>query len=204
MYYIGRGLCKIFLRLMGGYTSIGEENIPKTGGVIIAPNHISYADPPLVGAGMRRPIHFMAKEELFKVPVLGMFIRYAGCFPVKRGKADRQALKRAIGMLEQGKVICIFPEGTRSPDGKLQDPELGLGLVALKSRAPVIPTAVIGTDRVLPAHSKRPGRFRTKIVYGEPLIFPDLYDIRDSKQAIEEACRRTMTAIEELLSCNSS
>ena len=199
LYYFGRGFFKLVFRTLGGITSVGEENIPATGGVILAPNHLSYADPPLVGCGMRRQVHFMAKEELFKVPILGAAISRVGSFPVRRGTADRAALNKAIELLEQGGVVCIFPEGTRSTDGMLQEPELGIGLVALKSRAPVVPVAVIGTDKVLGAHAKRPHRHPVSVFYGAPISFPDLYEGRHGRDAVEEVGRLTMLAIGGLL-----
>ncbi len=198
-YWFGKGLCGWFFRLFGGLESIGRENIPKTGGVIICPNHVSHVDPPAVGVGIRRQVHFMAKEELFKVPVLGYCIRKVGAFPVRRGTADRKAIKRAMDLLDEGKVVCLFPEGTRSLDGKLQEPELGVGLIALKNGAPVVPVAVIGTDRVLPSGASRPTRHRVRVVYGAPMRFDDLSGASD-RAAMEEVGRRIMAAIADLQS----
>lgn len=200
MFYIfARDMLRVLFFILGGLKSVGRENIPRTGGVIVASNHISNLDPPAVGAGMRRQVRFMAKEELFHPEICGIFMRCAGTFPVRRSTADRKAIKRAIELLDQGNVVGIFPEGTRSEDGKLREPELGLGLIALKSRAAVIPTAVIGTDKILPLHAKRFYFHKAKIVYGEPLTFPDLYDASDSRQAMEEIGRRVMAAIADLL-----
>lgn len=204
MYYLSCSLFRLLFRILGGVTSVGEDNIPQTGGVIIAPNHISYADPPAVSCSMSRQVHYMAKAELFKVPILGALIHKVGSFPVRRGTADRKALRRAIQLLGEGKVICVFPEGTRSPDGKLQEPEFGIGLIALKSRAPVVPVAVAGTDKVLPPHSKRPHFHPVRITYGRPLRFTDLYDVEESRQTIEEVGRRVMAEIANLLSVDNS
>ncbi|HUV04914.1 MAG TPA: lysophospholipid acyltransferase family protein [Armatimonadota bacterium] len=200
MYYVSRAIFRLIFRILGGVTAVGVENTPETGGVILAPNHISYVDPPAVACPMSRQLHFMAKGELFRAPVLRTWMRMVGAFPVRRGTADRKALRRAIELLGEGRVVCIFPEGTRSPDGKLQDPELGIGLVALKSRAPVTPALMIGTDKVLPPHSKRLHFHPIKIIYGEPLTFPDLYEAGESRQALEEIGRRVMAAIAELSS----
>ena len=199
-YKICRVFFKLFLRLMGKMTFIGTENIPKTGGVIIAPNHISYIDPPLISAGVSRQVHFMAKEELFKIPILGFVMRKAGSFPVRRGRADRKSLKHAIKILEENKVICIFLEGMRSPDGTLQKPEPGLGMIALKTRATIIPTAIIDADKVLPLHAKRLHFHPMKVIFGKPVPISDLYDADSSRQAIEEVGRRTMAEIADLLS----
>jgi len=201
VYYIGRAICKLFLKLLGGYTPSGAENIPKKGGVLLAPNHVSYLDPPVVGCGISRKVHFMAKEELFKVPVFGSLIRSVGAFPVRRGTADRSALKRAMDLLAQGKVVCVFPEGTRSSDWNLQPPELGFAMVALKSRAPVIPAAIFGTERALSPRSPGLHRIRVRVVYGKPMTFDDLYG-NPSRGSVEEAGRRVMKAIHELLTAN--
>ena len=198
-YYFSRALCGMFFRLMGGLEIIGRENIPETGGVILCPNHVSHADPPAVGSSMRRQVHFMAKDELFRVPVLGFLMARIGSFPVRRGAADRKAIRRAMDLLEEGRVVCLFPEGTRSPDGKLQDPELGVGLIALKTGVPVVPVALIGTTGVLPAGASRPSRHHCKVVYGQPLRFDDLSGATDRK-AIAEVGRRIMSAIAGLQS----
>jgi 1-acyl-sn-glycerol-3-phosphate acyltransferase len=203
MYYLSYVLLRLLFRLTGGLAPVGGENIPPTGGVILAPNHISYLDPPAVGCGMRRPIRFMAKEELFRSKLLGWWMRKVGAFPVRRGTADRSALKQAIELLGQGEVVCVFPEGTRSPDGNLQEPELGIGLIAMKSRAPVVPVAVLGTDKVLPAGSGRLHRHRVKIVYGPTVELTDLYDARESRRCLEEVGARVMSAIHDLLSSHT-
>ena len=200
MYYkIGKIISQFMFFLFGGLKSVNADNIPKTGGVILAPNHISYADPPAVGSAMNRQVHFMAKEELFKPAIIGKIITAVGSFPVRRGTADRKAIKQAIDLLKAGEIVCLFPEGTRSLDGKLQEPELGIGLIALKSGAPVVPVAVVGTDTVLPSNGKRPGRKRITIEYGEPLMFTDLIEAGDSRQNMEEVGKRTMAAIGNLL-----
>ena len=185
--------------LYGGLKSVNANNIPKTGGAILAPNHISYADPPAVGSAMSRQVHFMAKEELFKPAIMGKIITAVGSFPVRRGTADRKAIKQAIDLLKAGEVVCLFPEGTRSMNGKLQEPEMGIGLIALKSGAPIVPVAVIGTDWVLPSDGRRRRRRQVIIEYGEPLTFEDLCQTGDSRQNMEEVGKRTMSAIGDLL-----
>lgn len=199
LYYFSRWLLKALLKVFGRISAEGFDRFPRTGGVILAPNHISYLDPPAAGIYVPRQVHFMAKEELFKVPLLGAWMRRVGAFPVKRGTADRKAIKHAIGLLEQGRVVCVFPEGTRSEDGKLQEPELGIGLIALKSRCPVVPVLIKGTDKVLPMHAKRLYFHPIHVVYGEPLTFPDLYESSDSRRAMLEVGHRVMTAIQDLV-----
>jgi 1-acyl-sn-glycerol-3-phosphate acyltransferase len=198
MYWIGRFLCGLLYMVFGRWQCLGSENVPKTGGVILAPNHVSYSDPPAVGCGVRRQVHYMAKKELFHIPVLGLLIKSVGAFPVKRGTADRAALRRAIDIVQNGGVICMFPEGTRSPDGELMKAESGIGMVALKSRATVVPVALIGTDRLLPLHSWYFHFSRVRVVYGKPMTFDDLYERGVDREAIDEVGRRVMAAIGEL------
>ncbi|MBA4543121.1 MULTISPECIES: 1-acyl-sn-glycerol-3-phosphate acyltransferase [Thermoactinomyces] len=138
----------------------GVHHIPKEGPVVICANHISNLDPPLLGAAMDRRIHFMAKQELFRIPLFSMLIRVLGAFPVKRGSGDLQALKQALRLLQEEKVLGIFPEGTRSRDGKLGRAHTGAALIALRAGAPVVPAAIIGPYRLF-----RPVR----IIFGQPI-----------------------------------
>jgi len=197
LYYIGRAMCRVILRTLGWRETIGSKRMPKEGGVILAPNHVSYLDPPLVGSGISRQVHFMAKQELFDIPVFGFLIRAVGAFPVKRGTADRGALKKALELLNEGRVVCIFPEGARSQDNNLQPPELGFAMIALKSRVPVVPTALVGTERSLSPKSPFFRFGRIKIMYGNPMTFEDLYD-KSGRESLEEVGRRVMEAIGQL------
>jgi len=155
-------------------------------------------DPPAVGGGSPRQVHFMAKSELFRIPVLGPLIAAAGAFPVKRGSADRAALRKAIEYLQNGEVVAMFPEGKRSLDGKLQEAELGVGMIALRAQVPVIPVGLVNTERLLPPHSSFLHFSRIKICYGPPVELSDLY-AQSGREAMEECGRRIMSAIAALL-----
>lgn len=203
LFWIGWHLSRLVLAVFGRCRYIDADNVPKTGPVIIAPNHVSYLDPPTAGSGYRRVTHFMAKQELFKIPVLGWLIKAVGSFPVKQHSADRNALKTALDLLSKGEVVCIFPEGTRSLDGRLLPAQAGIGMIALKSRAPVVPVALIGTNRVLPPHSLFFRFGRVTVVYGRPMTFDDLYDRGLDREAVEEVGRRIMSAIASLLEKHS-
>lgn len=146
----------------------GTENIPADGPLVIASNHVSLLDPPVLGACSTRKVHFMAKQELF-VPVLGFIYRTLGAFPVRRGGADRAAIKHGIDILQSGKVLAIFPEGTRSKTGKLGKAEPGALMMASKTRAAIVPSCVIGTD------FRRQGRIWPKVTvrFGKPIYFPE-------------------------------
>ena len=124
----------------------GRENIPDKGAIIVAPNHKSYWDPPVIGTAVNnRIIHYMAKEELFKNPIFGWIIRQFGTFPVKRGTVDRQAVRQAVRELKSGNPLGIFPEGTRIKREGLGRFHSGMASLALMTGTPVVPVAVIGT-----------------------------------------------------------
>ena len=198
LYAIGKFLSASVCKVFGRWKVIGRENIPKTGGVILCGNHVSYIDPPALGGGATRPVHFMAKLELFRIPVLGFLIRHVGAFQVKRGTADRTALRKAVELLESGEVVGMFPEGARSLDGKLKPPEAGVGMIALRARAPVIPVALVNTEKLLPPHSFLFKFSRVKVIYGKPIPLDDLAG-QSGREAVDEVGRRIMSAIAELL-----
>lgn len=130
------------------YRVTGRENLPAQGGYILAANHLSLWDPPLIATLVRAHIHYMAKQELFEIPIFASLMRVLGVFPVKRATADRGAIRTAINLLQAGKVVGIFPEGTRSKTGLLQSPEAGLELIAGLAKVPVVPVAISGTNRI--------------------------------------------------------
>lgn len=200
LYAIGKLLSIAVCKMFGRWQVIGRENIPRKGGVLLCANHVSYIDPPALGAGASRRVHFMAKEPLFRVPVLGFLIKRVGAFPVRQHTADRTALKKAIELLQNGEVVAIFPEGTRNFNPQeLLPPEPGAGMIALKSRVPVVPVALINTEKLLPPHALFFRFARIKVAYGKPVDLGNLYD-KNGREAVEEAGKRIMAAISELLS----
>ena len=199
LYWIGRELFRLFFQVFCGWRVVGAENCPRTGPLILAPNHISYLDPPAVGCAVPQPVWFMAKHELFKIPVLGTVLPRVHAFPVHRGAPDRPALRRAEALLHEGKTVVLFPEGARRFDGRLGDPEPGVAFVALRTRVPVVPVALVGTDRALPRHSVLPRPARVEARLGRPITFPDLYDRRGDRSGLDEAGRRIMAGLRDLL-----
>lgn len=126
----------------------GLENVPSAGPFLLVSNHISMIDPPSLGALLPRRITFMAKEEAFRDPLLGRVVRWYGAFAVKRGQPDRQALRTATAVLKGGGVVGMFPEGTRSKTGRLNKAFAGSALVAHMAKAPILPVAITGTERI--------------------------------------------------------
>ena len=197
-YFFWRAAFRMVFKSMG-LEIAGLGNVPRTGPLIVASNHRSHADPPLVGACLPRSGHFMGKRELFEVPIFSPIIRKTGAFPVTRGRPDRRAMRYAIQALANGEVVVMFPEGTRSEDARLKEPELGVAMIALKSRAPVLPVAVAGTEHILPKGSTVPRGHPLKVRFGRPLTFDDLYEARPSRPAMVEIGDRLMGAIGDLL-----
>lgn len=146
-YYVGRWLVRVAL-LFTRFELTGRENIPKEGPLIVVANHLSLADPPILGVAVSRKMLFMAKEELFRSRLSGYFVRGYGAFPVYRGRLGLKALKEAERLLGRGLALAIFPEGRRSPTGKLANALPGVGLLAYRSRAPVLPVGFTGTEKI--------------------------------------------------------
>lgn len=193
MYNVVRVFLHYFFKVIFRCKIIGADNIPSYGGAIIAANHVSLFDPPVVGTAFARPIHFMAKEELFAIPVLKWIFTGLKAFPVRRATADRTAIRHAITLLNNGELLGLFPEGTRSKTGKLGKPETGLAMIALKSGAPVVPTAIIGTNKVWKDGLLLP-RFIVK--FGAPIT---VEQGKADKEAMENLSNRIMQEISHLL-----
>jgi 1-acyl-sn-glycerol-3-phosphate acyltransferase len=145
-YSASRFLLGGFVGALSGWEVHGRENVPKTGAVIVASNHISYWDPLLVGTAAVREQHFLAKEELFRGP-LGWLIRSYNAIPIRRGRADLSGLAKATDVLRAGRSLILFPEGTRQRDGELRAARPGLGMLAVGSDALIVPTCIMGSNR---------------------------------------------------------
>ncbi len=166
----------------------GAKNVPLDGPVIVACNHISYFDPPLLGTACPRRIRYMAKTELFRIPILGPLIRGFGAYPVDRSVAPMTAVRRSVEVLRRGEVIGIFPEGTRNPDGTVQARE-GVALLASLGKAPVVPASVLGT--------REAARFRRfEVVFGSPLRLPA--DRKATREELANFTEQVMQAIRKL------
>jgi len=178
------------------------ENIPRQGGVIIASNHISYYDPPFVSVSTPREVHFMAKRELFSIPILGFIIRKLNAFPVSRGKYDRQALEAAIEVLKKGEALIVFPEGTRSRNkGEFLSPKAGIGVLAREGEVPIVPTYISGSDELTKIFfSFR----RVRVTFGPPISREWVKSRPEGKPGFSQIANEVMQKIGELkISCAS-
>ncbi|MFZ5651108.1 MAG: lysophospholipid acyltransferase family protein [Bacillota bacterium] len=191
-------VCGFFLKTVRRMEVRGAENIPLRGGLVLVSNHRSYWDPVVIGCAMpnTRQIFFMAKHELFKVPFLGPVITALGAFPVKRGGADRNAIRTALGHLAEGRVVGIFPEGTRSKGEDMLEPHMGAAMLSARTGSPVLPVAVIGTKGFLG---------KVKIVFGTPMT-PDLPQAGGAKAGRNELMvisRAIMDRVADLMASKS-
>jgi 1-acyl-sn-glycerol-3-phosphate acyltransferase len=150
------------------------ERVPLAGPVILASNHASYIDPPLVGAGIRRQINYLARDSIFHVPILAAILRSWEVVPVDRDGGTGRGLKDILSRLEEGRAIILFPEGTRSRHGELNPARSGIGLTVVKSSAPVVPARVFGTHDAYGPHKRLPRPRRVMVKYGQPLLFEAL------------------------------
>ena len=191
LYPLGKILCSAIFYPLYRIKVIGAENFPKEGGVLLCTNHIDNVDPPVVGSTCPRPVHFMAKEELFKMPLLKSILPQVNAFPVKRGMSDREAFRNTLKILKSGKVVGMFPEGTRSKTGELGKGLAGAGFFALKGGdAVVVPCAIIGPYKAFR---------RLKVVYGKPL---DLTTYRENRTSAEDVTEVIMSEIQKLIEQN--
>jgi 1-acyl-sn-glycerol-3-phosphate acyltransferase len=179
LYYAGWTVTRVLSKLLFRIRVSGQDHIPATGGFILATNHISWYDPPLVGSWATRQVYFFAKSELFKIPILGWAIRRTNALPVKRGTVDRKSIEVSVAVIKQGYGLTFFPEGTRSKSDHFLDPKPGLGLLAIRAACPIVPGYVHGANRLTDCFL---GRNRLRVVFGEPFspdwvaAFPDNKD----------------------------
>ena len=199
LYRLSRFLLGLLFRCYNRWEVNGRELFPDSGGVLLIANHTSYADPPIAGTACRRPINFMAKSELFRIPVLSALIRRTHAFPVQRGAGDQHALRRAVRLLQRGQVLLIFPEGTRSADGRLQPFEPGAAFIALASGAAVVPMAIDGADRLLPRGMPilLPGKLRLR--FGPPVDLSRFRGQRRTRELLQQAGDEMHAALAALL-----
>jgi 1-acyl-sn-glycerol-3-phosphate acyltransferase len=175
----------------------GTEHVPMQDKLIVVANHASDFDPPMLSSSVRRPVSYMAKEELFKVPVLAQAIRLYGAYPVKRGSADRSAIREAIKQLEAGWAVGIFLEGTRTDDGRIPNPKVGAALIAAKTQTPLLPVCLWGTHEIFPEGSAIPRPVPLTIRIGE-VIDPPATTKRDQLEAVTAQCTEAIHKLHDL------
>lgn len=195
-YNIIRAILR-FVFILLGLKVEGLENLPADGGIIVVANHVSNWDPVMIALALNRPVHFMGKAELFNYKILGKLLIALNAFQVKRGSADRQSIRQALKLLEEGKVLGIFPEGTRNKTGQELKTQTGAAFIALRAGAGIIPVACVGTNHIFPIGWFRPLQVRV----GKPLLLSDYQDQKVNSAALEQLSNEIFDKINSLL-CN--
>jgi 1-acyl-sn-glycerol-3-phosphate acyltransferase len=154
--------------------TFGRENVPKTGGVLLVANHQSYLDPVLVAVHLRRPVSFMAKSELFTNPYFGWLIRALHAYPVRQGEGDVGAIRETIRRLQEGHILNIYPEGSRTQTGEIGTMEKGVALIIRKAKVPVVPVAIDGSFKAWPKGHKFFHNHPIRVLYGKPMQLSEL------------------------------
>ncbi len=175
----------------------GAQHVPKRGKLLVVSNHASDFDPPFVSSAVGRPVAFMAKEELFRVPVLKQAITAYGAYPVKRGSADRSAMKSAVASIENGWATGLFLDGTRMPDGRIHDPKIGAAWIAAKTQAPILPVCLWGSHEIFEPGSARPRSVPLTIRIGAPIACPVSTD-RAELEAVTAHCAAVINDLHDL------
>jgi 1-acyl-sn-glycerol-3-phosphate acyltransferase len=199
-YHYSKWLARLILRVLYGCKFEGRENIPQGCPLIIASNHCSYCDPMSVGAGVPRPIHFMAKTDLFKNPFFGGFIRFYHAVPIRRGGMDWRGIEVLKKILSDNGALIMFPQGTRRPDGgSLGKPKFGVGMFAQETGATIVPVFMLGTGRLTEAFlRRRPMR----VYFGEPIRPEDYAHIKEGPRGQLQIAEMVMERIAELIKSN--
>jgi 1-acyl-sn-glycerol-3-phosphate acyltransferase len=196
MKYVLLGpLLRLFYRLR----TSGLENVPAEGPAILATNHLSPLDTVLVPLVVRRKVVFLGKAEYFENRRVAWFFRGAGVIPIRRGGPEsREALQGAVEALQEGKLLGIFPEGTRSPDGRMYRGKTGVARIALRARVPVIPIGIVGTYELMPYRSKVPKPGKVDIRFGKPLLFAEHFSKPTNRLLLRSVADEIMFEIRRL------
>ncbi len=182
-FWVGRAICQIFCISFFRVRSYGRDNIPQKGPFVLISNHQSYLDPVLCGITSHRRLGFLARESLFTHWFFGRLISSLGTIPVKQGEADLSAMRKVIAKLKKGEAICLFPEGTRSPDGKIERFKPGFGLLCRRGGAAILPTVIDGAFECWPRHKKLFSRGPIWVCFGEPISAEQAKNMGDEKLA---------------------
>lgn len=194
LWLLFNALARLFLR----YRVIGQELVPKTGGVLIAANHASFADIPLLGCGLPRRAAFMGREDLFPMPGLNWLLQKLGWIPIRQDRLDREGFGRALQLIQAGKAVVIFPEGGRTHSGRLRPGKPGLGMLVAETGCPVVPAYIAGTFDLLPMGARWIKLHPVTVTFGKPIDFSaDIWQ-QNKKEFYRHVSRTVMARIAEL------
>lgn len=202
-YWLGHSLSRLVAKTRLSYrVERGEKLESLEGGLIIAANHVSFLDPPLVGAAFREPIYYFARKTLFDHPITKFLLPRLNALPVNQSRPELSVLKKIIGLLREGEKVLIFPEGERSWDGKLKmEGQSGVGMIVAKAGVPVLPVRLFGPEKALPRGSKKIKRHPVTLVVGEPIDFSGVLEdegmsTKEKYSAVADRIMREIAALE--------
>ncbi|MCP4261754.1 MAG: 1-acyl-sn-glycerol-3-phosphate acyltransferase [Planctomycetes bacterium] len=194
-FWFGRWVCRVFCILFFRVRTYGKDNIPRTGAFIIVSNHQSYLDPIFCGGLIKRHSHFIARDSLFTNWFFGPLISSVNAIPVKLGEPDISAMRKVLEKLKKGDGVTLFPEGTRTYDGKITPFKPGLGLLARRGNATIVPALIDGAFECWPRHRKLFSPGQIHVTYGKPITVKQVKDMGDNKLAelLTETLRKMQT-----------
>ena len=205
IYHIFRWVAATYFCLFHRMRVKGRDNIPKTGPVIIAANHASYLDPPIIGvAAWRREVRFLARDSLYSNPFIKWFYLKLKTIPMSRERGDVAALKAGLKVLKNNQIIGLYPEGTRTQDGELQEAKGGIGFLIAKAKAPVVPTFIDGNFNAFPRGASCPKPTKITVYFGEAIHPEELEQWSGSKDGFQKIGDHVMSKIEDLKDSISS
>ncbi len=185
-------------RLLFRFQVVGHERVPKEGGLLVAANHASYLDIPALGCGLPRRLAYLGRQDLFKIPGTKRILRWLGWIPLRQDRLDRNRFGTAIGLIQEGKAVAMYPEGSRSPDGRLRAGKPGIGVIVSETGCPVLPVYIDGTFGVLPRGASWPRLRAIRVVIGEPIDFSDDRQKYSGKEFYKHVSRIVMARIADL------
>lgn len=198
LYAIAHAVVGFLARLFFRLQVFGHDRIPKQGGVLIASNHVSYLDIPVLGCAMKRRAHFIGKMELLRNPIMAFFFRYLNGIPIKRGGVNRKVLQGIADRLKKGEVVVIYPEGGINKGGDLKRLKPGIGMLVAMTGVPVVPALIKGTEKALPDGARWIRRHPVTILFGQPMDFQPRLDQEDGKPLYEQISREVMLGFKQL------
>lgn len=198
IYSICKSIAWVLARLLFRFKAYHVERVPPTGGGVLAPNHASFMDPPLSGIALPRKLYFFARNTLMKQKLSRWFFTQLHCIPVNRENLDLHTYRQVVDLVKKGEMMTIFPEGTRSEDGNLQEGMIGIGMIVHHAKAPVVPCYISGAAAALPRGARFFRPTQVRVIYGEPLDFSNLPVRGDKREAYAQISHQIMQAIARL------
>ena len=198
LYWACRTIGRVLVKLLFRGEALGRESIPRRGRVIFASNHRSYLDPVLAGIVIPRPVHFAAKVELFSNCLFGWFIRQVHAFPVRRSGVDREMLRWATRLFDAEQALLMFPEGTRGKGDEFLAPKSGVGFLSVRSGAPIVPTYIHNSERILPPGASMIRPHKLYVCFGEPIDPPQPSETHVTSEVYSDLAIQVMESIKQL------